>query len=246
MTAVPKPTEHPEETAPDQASSPIVELHDVWKTYRMGAADVHALYNVNLTLKSGDLVSVMGPSGSGKSTLLNLLGCLDRPTQGRYVLSGQNVSDMSDADLSEIRSMRIGFIFQSYNLIPQLNVVENIEVPLFYQGLSEHESYDKAVDLAEQVGLTNRLKHHPPQLSGGQRQRVGVARALANNPAIVLADEPTGNLDSHTGEEILKLLLSFNRNHGTTLMIVTHDADVAKRADRTVHMMDGKLTENEA
>jgi len=222
---------------------PIVELNNVWKTYRMGAADVHALHGVSMAVDKGDLVSVMGPSGSGKSTLLNLLGCLDRPTQGAYVLDGRDVSELSDNDLSEVRSRRIGFIFQSYNLIPQLNVIENIEVPLFYQGLSEHESYEKAVELAKRVGLENRLKHHPPQLSGGQRQRVGVARALANNPAIVLADEPTGNLDSHTGEEILELLLSFNRDHGTTLMIVTHDPEVAKRAERMVHMIDGELTE---
>jgi len=221
----------------------IVELQNVRKTYRMGTTDVHALYNIDMELEKGELVSITGPSGSGKSTLLNLIGCLDRPTSGQYVLNGTNVSDLDDAVLSEVRSKEIGFIFQSYNLIPQLNIIENIEVPLFYQGLSEHESYRQAVELAERVGLKDRLKHHPPQLSGGQRQRVGVARALANNPAIVLADEPTGNLDSHTGEEILSLLLSFNKDYGTTLMIVTHDPDVAGRAHRTLHMVDGEFQE---
>lgn len=219
----------------------IVELQNVRKTYRMGTTDVHALYNIDMGLEKGELVSITGPSGSGKSTLLNLIGCLDHPTSGKYILNGTNVSDLGDAALSEVRSKEIGFIFQPYNLIPQLNIIENIEVPLFYQGLSEHESYRQAVELAERVGLKDRLKHHPPQLSGGQRQRVGVARALANNPAIVLADEPTGNLDSHTGEEILSLLLSFNKDYGTTLMIVTHDPDVANRAHRTLHMVDGEF-----
>jgi putative ABC transport system ATP-binding protein len=221
----------------------IVELHDVWKTYQMGAVDVHALRGANLAVEEGELVSIMGPSGSGKSTLLNLVGCLDRPTGGSYILDDRDVSDLSDADLSEVRSGQIGFIFQSYNLIPQLNVIENIEIPLFYQGLSERASYERAVDLGERVGLGDRLQHHPPELSGGQRQRVGVARALANNPAIVLADEPTGNLDTETGEEILKLLLSLNRDYGTTLLLVTHDPDVADTAHRTVHMVDGQLTD---
>jgi putative ABC transport system ATP-binding protein len=209
----------------------------------MGTVEVHALSGVNLNVKKGDLVSIMGPSGSGKSTLLNLVGCLDRPTGGRYILDGRDVSDLSDAELSEVRSGQIGFIFQSYNLIPQLNVIENIEVPLFYQGMSESESYERAVELGERVGLGDRLTHHPPELSGGQRQRVGVARALANNPAIVLADEPTGNLDTKTGEEILELLLSLNRDYETTLLLVTHDPDVASTAPRTVHMVDGELTD---
>ena len=222
----------------------IVELIDAWKSYRMGDTDVHALRGLNLAVEEGDLLSIMGPSGSGKSTLLNVVGCLDRPTKGEYILAGEDVSNLSDADLSEVRAGRIGFIFQSYNLIPQLNVIENIEVPLFYKGLSEHESYERAVELAERVGLGDRMRHHPPELSGGQRQRVGVARALANHPAIVLADEPTGNLDTHTGEEILELLLSLNRNYDTTLLIVTHDPEVAEAAQRTLHMVDGELTEH--
>lgn len=222
----------------------IVELHEVWKTYKMGAVDVHALRGANLAVEEGELVSIMGPSGSGKSTLLNLVGCLDRPTDGSYILDNRDVSDLSDAELSEVRSGQIGFIFQSYNLIPQLNVIENIEIPLFYQGLSERESYERAVELGERVGLGDRLQHHPPELSGGQRQRVGVARALANNPAIVLADEPTGNLDTETGAEILDLLLSLNRDYGTTLLLVTHDPDVADTAHRTVHMVDGELKDS--
>ena len=222
----------------------IVELHEVWKTYQMGTVDVHALRGADLAVEEGELVSIMGPSGSGKSTLLNLVGCLDRPTSGKYILNARDVSDLSDAELSEVRSGQIGFIFQSYNLIPQLNVIENIEIPLFYQGLSEAASYERAVELGERVGLGDRLQHHPPELSGGQRQRVGVARALANNPAIVLADEPTGNLDTETGEEILNLLLSLNRDYDTTLLLVTHDPDVADTAHRTVHMVDGKLTDS--
>ena len=222
----------------------IVELHEVWKTYQMGTVDVHALRGADLAVEEGELVSIMGPSGSGKSTLLNLVGCLDRPTSGKYILNARDVSDLSDAELSEVRSGQIGFIFQSYNLIPQLNVIENIEIPLFYQGLSEAASCERAVELGERVGLGDRLQHHPPELSGGQRQRVGVARALANNPAIVLADEPTGNLDTETGEEILNLLLSLNRDYDTTLLLVTHDPDVADTAHRTVHMVDGKLTDS--
>ena len=223
----------------------IVELENVWKTYRMGEVKVHALRGADMAVKEGDLLAIMGPSGSGKSTLLNLVGCLDRPTSGRYVLDGQDVTDLSDGELSEVRSGQIGFIFQSYNLIPQLNVIENIEVPLFYQGMSEQESSEREEELGRRVGLGDRLGHHPPELSGGERQRVGVARALANNPAIVLADEPTGNLDSETSEEILELLLSTNRDYETTLLLVTHDPEVANTAERTLHMVDGKLETGE-
>ncbi len=223
----------------------IVELENVWKTYCMGEVKVYALRGADMAVKEGDLLAIMGPSGSGKSTLLNLVGCLDRPTSGRYVLDGQDVTDLSDGELSEVRSGQIGFIFQSYNLIPQLNVIENIEVPLFYQGMSEQESNERAAELGRRVGLGDRLGHHPPELSGGERQRVGVARALANNPAIVLADEPTGNLDSETSEEILELLLSTNRDYETTLLLVTHDPEVANTAERTLHMVDGKLETGE-
>jgi len=221
---------------------PIVELKNVWKSYRMGDSLVHALRGVNFAVEEGELLAIVGPSGAGKSTLLNLLGCLDRPTRGTYLLGGQDVSTLDDDQLSEIRATRIGFIFQSYNLIPQLNVVENIEVPLYYQGLSERDSYRRAVALAERVGLGHRLEHLPTELSGGERQRVGIARALASSPLIVLADEPTGNLDTATGLQILELLKELNRD-GVSLIVVTHDARIAAEAERTVHLVDGTLTE---
>ena len=219
----------------------IAALEDVWKTYWLGHNRIDALKEVSFELHQGDMIAVMGPSGSGKSTLLNILGCLDQPTEGRYLLGDRDVSQLDDDELSETRAGRIGFIFQSYNLIPQLDVIENIETPLFYRGFSEQESYDRAVELAELVGLGSRKEHLPTELSGGQRQRVGVARALASNPLIVLADEPTGNLDSKTGAEILDLLQEINRQ-GTTLVLVTHDPQVADIAHRTAHMVDGNLT----
>ena len=220
----------------------IVELTDIWKTYKMGQVDVHALRGISLSIEQGEMVAIMGPSGSGKSTMLNLLGCLDRPTLGRYLLAGRDVSELDDDELSEVRAGRLGFIFQSYNLIPQLNVIENIEVPLYYQGLSETESFERAAELAAEVGLGDRANHLPTELSGGQQQRVAIARALANRPAIVLADEPTGNLDSHTGAEILELLSSLNKE-GVTLVLVTHDPAVGAICHRVIDMMDGHLTE---
>ncbi len=223
----------------------IAELKDVWKTYRVGHRPLHALKDVDFRVEEGDMVAIMGPSGSGKSTLLNLLGCLDRPTRGEYLLGDQDVSTLTDDELSEIRARRIGFIFQSYNLIPQLNVVENIEIPLYYKGVSERESYQRAVYLAQQVGLGERLTHVPAELSGGERQRVGVARALANQPLIVLADEPTGNLDTTTGAQILDLLHELNRE-GVTLIVVTHDPNVAATTHRTYNLVDGRLTYAEA
>jgi len=206
----------------------------------MGDADVHALDGVSITFDEGDYAAIMGPSGSGKSTLLNLLGCLDRPTSGSYLLGGEDVAALSDNDLSDIRSRRLGFIFQSYNLIPQLTVLENIEVPLYYQGASEAESRRRAEELAEQVGLSHRLGHRPAELSGGQQQRAAIARALVNQPLVLLADEPTGNLDSATGREILALLDDLNR-HGRTILMVTHDDSIAKRASRVVRMADGRV-----
>jgi len=219
---------------------PIVELNNVWKTYRMGHLLLHALQGANLILEAGDMIAIMGPSGSGKSTLLNLLGCLDRPTLGAYKLGGRDVSTLDDDELSEVRASHIGFIFQSYNLIPQLNVVENIEIPLYYKGVSERESYERAVHLARRVGLGERLRHVPTELSGGERQRVGIARALANSPLIVLADEPTGNLDTATGRQILDMLYELNQE-GVTLVVVTHDPNVAATAHRTYNMADGRL-----
>ena len=218
----------------------IVDVRDLRKTYRMGDADVHALDGVSITFDEGDYAAIMGPSGSGKSTLLNLLGCLDRPTSGSYLLGGEDVAALSDDELSDIRSRRLGFIFQSYNLIPQLTVLENIEVPLYYQGASEAESRARAKAMAELVGLSPRLSHRPSELSGGQQQRAAIARALVNQPLVLLADEPTGNLDSATGREILSLMDELNRR-GRTILMVTHDDAVAQRATRVVRMADGRV-----
>jgi len=219
----------------------LAEFRNIWKTYEMGDTLLHALRGISFGLAQGEMISIMGPSGSGKSTLLNLLGCLDTPTRGQYFLGGRDVSKLEDDALSEIRAKEIGFIFQSYNLIAQLNVVENIEVPLYYQGLSERDSYARAVDLSEMVGLGHRLGHLPTELSGGERQRVGIARALANSPLIVLADEPTGNLDTKTGGQILDLLTKLNGD-GVTMIVVTHDPKVAAITHRTLRLVDGALT----
>ncbi|MHC4071222.1 MAG: ABC transporter ATP-binding protein [Planctomycetota bacterium] len=210
------------------------------KSYQLGTMELKVLRDIALTIKSGEYVAIMGPSGSGKSTLLNMIGCLDRPTSGDYWLGGENVALLEDDDLSLIRGARIGFIFQSFNLISQLNVIENIEVPMYYQGCSEHESAERARELASMVGLADRLGHRPSELSGGQQQRVAIARSLANNPLIVLADEPTGNLDSESGAEILKILDRLH-NEGKTLIVVTHDEGIAKTAERVVELFDGRI-----
>ena len=223
---------------------PIAQVVDLQKVYQIGAVQVAALCGVSLDFDEGEFCCIKGPSGSGKSTLLNLLGCLDRPSAGQYRLGGDDVSRLSDARLSEIRSSSLGFIFQSYNLIAQLSVVENIEVPLFYQGVRHRERRRRSTELAELVGLSDRLRHRPSELSGGQQQRVAIARALANDPLIILADEPTGNLDSGTGEEILGILDRLNRD-GKTMIVVTHDDDVARRAHRVLYLSDGKVVRDE-
>jgi len=222
----------------------LVEFRNLRKTYTMGAVEVHALRGIDLRFEEGEYIAIMGPSGSGKSTLLNLLGCLDRPTSGTYLLGDEDVSALSDDQLSEIRSSRIGFVFQSYNLIAQLSVVENIEVPLYYQGWSERDSFARASELAAMVGLSDRLGHRPAELSGGQQQRVAIARSLANDPLILLADEPTGNLDSTTGHEILELLDDLN-DRGKTLILVTHEDFVAQHAQRVIHLADGRVDREE-
>lgn len=204
----------------------------------MGPVTVQALRGVSLQIDSGDYVSIMGPSGCGKSTLLNVLGCLDRPSSGRYFLGADDVSNLDDRDLSDVRGARLGFIFQSYNLIQQLTVVENIEVPLFYQGCGEDEMRERAVELARIVGLETRLNHKPFELSGGQQQRVAIARALVNDPLVILADEPTGNLDSTSGQEILKVFDELHQR-GKTIILVTHDQEVGRRAGRSVRLRDG-------
>ncbi|HEY0552170.1 MAG TPA: ABC transporter ATP-binding protein/permease, partial [Verrucomicrobiae bacterium] len=220
----------------------IIRITDVEKTYDMGEVQVRALRGVNLEVLEGDYVAIMGPSGSGKSTLLNLLGCLDRPTAGTYHLGTDDVSQMSDDELSEVRGRKIGFIFQSYNLIHQLSVIENVQMPLFYQGLDTPKNNERCEHFAGLVGLGDRLDHRPNQLSGGQQQRVAVARSLVNDPLMILADEPTGNLDSRTGQEILDLMDRLNQG-GKTIILVTHDPNTAARARRVVHMKDGLVDE---
>ena len=225
------------------ASSNIIELRNLAKTYDLGTVQVTALRGLDFEIKEGSYTAIMGPSGSGKSTLLNILGCLDRPTSGAYVLGEDDVAGMSDKELSHIRGTRIGFIFQSYNLIQQLDVVENIHLPLFYQGKDIKEYYDHCVKMAKKVGLGDRLEHRPMELSGGQQQRVAVARALVNEPLMLLADEPTGNLDSSTEAEILNVLDELHRE-GRTLVVVTHDDAVAERAERVIRLKDGLVDED--
>jgi len=223
----------------------IVQLYDLVKYYDLGGNIVRALDGVTLSVEAGEFVALMGPSGSGKSTLLNLLGCLDRPTRGRYFLCEEDVSEMPDDQLSEIRSKYLGFIFQSYNLLAQYTVVENIEVPLLYQGCRlDERTRQHCIDLAGLVGLGDRLDHRPMQLSGGQQQRVAIARALVNDPQVILADEPTGNLDSRTSDEIMQFLRKLN-DAGKTIIMVTHENDIAAWARRVVRMRDGLIESDE-
>lgn len=225
-------------------SEAIVELKTAVKEYVNGSLRVTAMRGIDLRIDRGEYAVIMGASGSGKSTCLNILGCLDRLSSGTYLLGGQDVSDLDDNELSEIRSKRLGFIFQSYNLIPQLNVLENIEVPLFYQGVPESEARVQAEKLAKRMGLEKRLKHKPMELSGGQQQRVAIARSLVCDPILMLADEPTGNLDSRTGQEILELLDELHAE-GKTIVMVTHDDEIAHRAQRVVRFLDGEIISND-
>ena len=224
----------------------IAELRGVSKTYFKpdGSVLVEALRRVDLDFVAGEYVAIMGASGSGKSTLMNLLGCLDRPTTGRYMLDGSDISDLDDDALSQIRGKQIGFVFQSFNLISELTIVENVEVPLFYQGIAREDRSRRAIAMLERVGLGNRLTHRPRELSGGQQQRVAVARSLVSEPAIIMADEPTGNLDSRTGMEILDLIDELHA-HGMTIMMVTHDERIAERCQRIVRLRDGMIDADE-
>jgi putative ABC transport system ATP-binding protein len=219
----------------------IVRIVDLVKNYYMGTQTVYVLKDMNLSFDAGDFVALMGPSGSGKSTLLNVLGCLDKPTSGSYFLDGTDVAQMDDDQLSEMRSAYLGFIFQSYNLLPQYTVVENIELPLLYQGIKlDAETKDRCIAMAEMVGLGDRLDHRPLQLSGGQQQRVAIARSLINNPHLILGDEPTGNLDSRTSLEIMQMLRDLNEG-GKTIIMVTHETDIAAWARRVVRLRDGRV-----
>jgi putative ABC transport system ATP-binding protein len=219
---------------------PLIETVDLWKTYVMGAEEIHALRGVTIEIERGEYVAIMGPSGSGKSTLMNLIGCLDTPSKGSYLLNGKQVSQMNDNELARIRNEEIGFVFQTFNLLPRATALRNVELPLVYAGIQAKDRDVRARAALDKVELGSRVNHRPNELSGGQRQRVAIARALVNNPSILLADEPTGNLDSKTGLEIMTL---FERLHkgGNTIILVTHEADVAAYAYRTIHIRDGQI-----
>ena len=218
----------------------LIETNDLWKTYVMGAEEIHALRGVSISIERGEYVAIMGPSGSGKSTLMNLIGCLDTPSKGTYMLNGKQAGQMSDDELARIRNEEIGFVFQTFNLLPRATALHNVELPLIYAGVSSKVRHERASTALDKVELGDRKTHKPNELSGGQRQRVAIARALVNNPSIVLADEPTGNLDSKTGVEIMSL---FERLHesGNTIILVTHEPEVAAHAHRTIHIRDGQV-----
>ena len=221
-------------------SGMIIDLTDATRTYDLGRVQVHALEGASLQVAEGEFVAIIGPSGSGKSTLMNILGCLDRPTSGQYILDGVPVEELDDDGLAEVRSRMIGFVFQNYNLLPRTSALENVATPLLYQGVPKKERLARAQAALERMGLGDRLDHEPSELSGGQQQRVAIARALVTNPRLILADEPTGNLDSHTGEEVLQLFHDLN-DAGATIVLITHDSDVAVRATRQVHVRDGRI-----
>jgi putative ABC transport system ATP-binding protein len=226
------------------ASGPLIRAEDLWRTYIMGAEEIHALRGVSFTIDPGEYVAIMGPSGSGKSTLMNLIGCLDSPSKGNYVLRGKMVSQMGDDELAEIRNREIGFVFQTFNLLPRASALHNVELPMVYAGVPKEERLARARRSLEMVDLGDRVTHKPNELSGGQRQRVAVARALVMGPSILLADEPTGNLDTATGEEIMRLFEKLNAD-GHTIILVTHEKDIADHAHRTIHIRDGKIESDE-
>lgn len=229
---------------PQPEAAPVIQLEHVHKTYTMGDVAVHALRGISLTIREGEFVAIMGASGSGKSTTMNIIGCLDRPTRGTYILDGQDVSEMSKDERADIRCQKIGFVFQGFNLLSRTSALENVELPMLYAGVEAAERDQRAKDALLAVGLAGREQNHPNQLSGGQQQRVAVARALVNDPALILADEPTGNLDSRTSVEVMEIFQRLNRERGITLVLVTHEPDIAQYAQRVVVFKDGKISKD--
>jgi putative ABC transport system ATP-binding protein len=242
-----RPALHPELTSWDESNpsvaESVIDIEDLTKVYRIGDIEVHALRGVSLQIGRGELVSIMGPSGSGKSTLMNVIGCLDQPTSGQYRLDGTETANLSDDDLAAIRNRKIGFVFQSFNLLPRTSALEQVELPLIYGGVSDRRV--RAKEALEAVGLADRMHHRPTELSGGQQQRVAIARAMVTNPAIILADEPTGNLDTRASEEIMALFQDLRDRQGITIIFVTHEPDIAQHTRRIIHIRDGQITSDE-
>lgn len=233
--------DHAEDSGVINMSDAVIEARDLRKVYQMGEVQVEALRGVSFNIKRGEVIAIMGPSGSGKSTLMNTLGCLDRPTSGEYVLDGESVASLTDDQLADVRNRKVGFVFQSFNLLSRQTAITNVELPLRYSTSSANHRRERAIEALKAVGLEDRMTHRPFELSGGQQQRVAIARAIVNNPAIVMADEPTGNLDSKVGKEIMSLLLKLNQDSGTTLIIVTHDPTIAEQTQRVIRLRDGLL-----
>ncbi len=222
----------------------VVQVKDLFKIYKMGEVEVQAVRGINLDIEKANFTSIVGPSGCGKSTLMHILGCLDRPTSGKVYLDGTDISTLTDDELAYVRSRKIGFVFQTFNLLPKITAVENVELPLAYSGVPPQDRRKKAMSILEKVGLAARAEHTPPELSGGQRQRVAIARALVNDPAILLADEPTGNLDSKSGEDVMSLFKQLD-SEGVTIIMVTHNTDLARRCERSIHLKDGQIISDE-